>query len=382
LETGAGEGARVAQFEVRPCRRGDLPQVIDLLISGGGRVLPGVTRDAAAAYAERIYFNSPWANPETPSLVGIGAAGDIEGFVGVIGRRMRYLGEPIEVAVPGNFKVRPGPDGKVNAFAALAMLKRVFGGPHDLTLTDTANEASRRLWDAAGAITLGTESLDWYRPIKPATTVLKIMEIARGSALPMAGPAQLATRAADLVGQPMLSRLSRRRDQPYTIAPLDDAALLTLWGAKDRRFDLQGDLDESSVRWLRRELADKAEGRRLREGLVLDEQGARAGGFIYILSKDGVARVLLMLALPNRSELVLQAVTSDAGKLGATVVTGAVETCHLPAYKAQYCLMTANQWAMAHSRRPELIAAIREGRLRLTGLDGERWTRFGDLFLI
>jgi hypothetical protein len=52
----------------------------------------------------------------------------------------------------------------------------------------------------------------------------------------------------------------------------------------------------------------------------------------------------------------------------------------MPAYKDQRCFLMCNRWTLAHSRRPEILDAFHKGRARLSALDGERWTRFGDLF--
>jgi hypothetical protein len=370
----------MAQFEVRPCLRQDLPAVVELLLSGG-KAAPGVSTEQIRAYCEAVYFESPWAGHDIPSLVTVGADGRLEGFVGVIPRAMRIGDEPLTAAVPGNFVVRPGEDGKVNAFAALAMLKRLFSGVQDLTFTDTANEASRRLWEASGAVNPSTYSLDWFRPIKPASAVLRMMETARGMPLPMSGLVMAGAGLADLGGAPLLARMARGKTTAFTTAPLDETALLELLNGKDRH-SMAGRWSADDLAWVLDGLRAKGVGRTLRQALVLDDQGARAGAYLYILARNGVAQVLAAPAKEGKFDLVLQAAVTDAAGQGASVLTGQVQPRQAAAYKGQRCFLMCNQWTLVHSRRPEVIDAFHRGQVRLTALDGERWTRFADLFAI
>jgi hypothetical protein len=368
----------LAQFEVRPCLREDLPAVVELLLSGG-KAAPGVGREQIRAYAEAVYFDSPWAGHDIPSLVTVDAEGRLEGFVGVMPRPMRIGDEPLTAAVPGNFVVRAGEDGKVNAFAALAMLKRLFAGVQDLTFTDTANEASRRLWEASGAVNPSTYSLDWFRPIKPAAAVLRMMETARGMPLPMSRVLMAGAGVADLGGAPLLARMARNKSSAFTTGPLEETALLALLEGRDRHA-VAGRYAADALAWVMQGVRAKAAGRTLRQAVVRDDQGALAGAYLYILGTDGVARVLAAPAKEGRFDLVLQAAVVDAAGQGASVLTGQVQPRQAAAYKGQRCLLMCNQWTLVHSRRPEVIDAFHRGQVRLTALDGERWTRFSDLF--
>src|SRR3546814_9792924 len=134
-------------MDIRHCTEADLPAVVDLLLANTppDRREPGPLTE----HAREVYFGHPWAHPDIAPLVCIGADGRLNGFIGATARRMSWRGEPVLVAVPGNFVVRPGPDGRADAFSAIGLVRRFLTGPQDLSLTHTSNDMSRRLWEAA-----------------------------------------------------------------------------------------------------------------------------------------------------------------------------------------------------------------------------------------
>src|SRR3546814_9637496 len=131
---------------------------------------------------------------------------------------MSWRGEPVLVAVPGNFVVRPGPDGRADAFSAIGLVRRFLTGPQDLSLTDTSNDMSRRMWEAAGGAVVAGCSFDWFRPIRPVRALLQIVEAERKAALPMSRALHAAGRAVDMLGAPVPARLGagKRVDYPQS----------------------------------------------------------------------------------------------------------------------------------------------------------------------
>ncbi|MFN4089934.1 MAG: hypothetical protein ACK4QW_12965 [Alphaproteobacteria bacterium] len=363
-------------IDIRPCTEADLPAVVDLLLAG----TPAADRrpDLLERHARESYFDHPWFDAELPSLVSVGTDGRLSGFVGVTARRMSHRGEPVRVAVPGNFVVRPGPDGRVDAFAAIGLLRRFLTGPQDLSVTDTANDMSRRLWEAAGGAVAAGYSLDWFRPIRPVRALLQVVEAERKAALPQSRLLHLAGRGADLLGAPALARMGRSRRVDHTLEPFDPDFLIDLL-ERHRAYDLVGLYDRAGLDWLMRRIDEKAEGRVLACHGVTDGK-QRMGAFAYLLRRDGFAEVLFSYAREGRFDFVLAAMVEDAAQRGASVLTGSVKPPRLPAYKLQRCFFFANQWTIVHSRRSELSDAFHRGRVLLTALDGEKWTRFGDLF--
>src|SRR5205807_3955607 len=72
-------------------------------------------------------------------------------------------------AVATQLMVAPG----IHGLAALRLAHAFLVGRQDLSLSDTANDAARRLWEAVGGSTSYVHSLQWHfalRPVGAATS--------------------------------------------------------------------------------------------------------------------------------------------------------------------------------------------------------------------
>ena len=123
-------------------------------------------RQCSLTSANYLADNS-WLDSALPSLVHESKRGRIDGFLGVTRRKMSARGETIRVAFGGNFVVHPearsGP-------AGLRLLERYAEGGQDLSLSDSANDASRMLLERLGFRTILPLSVSWMRPLRPALT--------------------------------------------------------------------------------------------------------------------------------------------------------------------------------------------------------------------
>src|SRR5437016_2379146 len=115
------------------------------------------------AYFERIFFQNPWVDADLPSLVYEDETGRVGGFVGVVPRRMLFRGEPIRVAVTTQLMVAPRYGGQVGR----RLMSRLLAGPQELSITDDANDAARRLWESLGGECSPIYGLRWTRPLRP-----------------------------------------------------------------------------------------------------------------------------------------------------------------------------------------------------------------------
>ena len=91
---------------IRPFERSDLPQVADLyhrvMRAGSGAAPAGLQAGPAQTLLE-----SPWRDPEIPSLVSQESDDRIVGFVGVHTRRIVFGGRRVRLACSGQLVVNP-----------------------------------------------------------------------------------------------------------------------------------------------------------------------------------------------------------------------------------------------------------------------------------
>src|SRR5688500_9179825 len=148
------------------------------------------------SYFRDIFFGNPWADPTLPSWVAHDkdrGASRIVGFIGVMPRPMRHEGRPLQAAVVSQLMVHPD---KRHGLAAAQLLRKALAGRQELTLSDGANDASRRMWEALGGSTSVLYGMAWQRPLRPVQCARQLMSSqgARTLAL-LAAPLALAADA-------------------------------------------------------------------------------------------------------------------------------------------------------------------------------------------
>jgi hypothetical protein len=364
-------------MKILPCTREHIPDVVELLTGGGPRRGPG-GRTALCRYLEEVYFDNPWYDPELTSLVFEDGSGRINGFLGVLARPMVLRdSEPIRAAASSNFRVR-GADGQAgprHPFAAIALLKRFFEGPQDLSVANGANRLSKKIWEACGGVSLPLYSLDWLRVIRPARAVLELAAGQRSRPLPRG--LRLLADTVDLgAGNWLIRRaLPDRGGADYELHELDAASVID-GVAHARGLDLKPRYDADSLAWLLELGRRKAVGGRSRAIMVREQDQQRAvGWFVYYQKRERVGEVLQLVAADGQLETVLRAAIRDAAAQGLALLRGDVYARDLQIYRNVFCLLNTGRWMLVHSRRPALVETFVRGRALFTGLDGERWIK-------
>src|SRR5579863_2912707 len=126
---------------VREFVKSDIPEVLSLYWNHMGPRKGGVPPALVDSFQE-LFFSNPLVDSASPSLVYQDTSGEIVGFLGIITRKMSASGQPIRVGFAGNFVVHPKARG---GLAAARLVSAYMGGSHDMLLTDSANEISRRI---------------------------------------------------------------------------------------------------------------------------------------------------------------------------------------------------------------------------------------------
>jgi hypothetical protein len=353
--------------DIRPLERGDLAQVTSLyehVARSGSRTPP---RRLAGYFAE-TFFDYPWADPEIPSLVYVEADGRITGFLGSSVRRFEFDGRPVRVGVSGQLVTEP----EARAQAPGAFLMRAYmQGEQDLTLTDTASDVVRRIWEGVGGETFHLACVGWVRVFRPWQFASGYRGRAERFGAPgaakslLAGLDALSTRVLRRALRPASTEAAGRKPAPRDLVQhLDTVAT---------GYRLRPAYDEEYLEWLLPQLEGIEARGTLRVRLVSRPRKV-LGWYVYYLQPGGISQVLQVAAEERAVGDVLDDLFRDAHAAGAAGVQGRVEAHTREALARRRSLFHPSGYlALVHARDPELLAAVQSGRALLTRLDGEWW---------
>jgi hypothetical protein len=354
--------------QIRPLQREDVPQVaglIELAFRSGARTPP----PGLVAYLERLLLDHPWVDPEIPSLVTLDDEETVVGCLGSHIRRFRYDGRPIRVAVSGQLVSDPVVRRRaVGAF----LMQRYLEGPQDVTLTDTASAAVRRMWERFGGATVHLGRVGWvrlFRPIRFVTEhLLKDHDQWRRRAIGAAAPLDaVATRVAARHWAIRRPDVVAEELSPESIV---EALPSVLAGVRFRP-----DYDADFLRWLFAELsAVRSRGRPV--GFLIRDPGDRTlGWYLYFLRPGGISQVLQIVASERDAAPVLDHLLGHARANGSAAVQGRVEPALIEALSDRGCLWHASGYrVLVHARDNGIVHAIDSGNALLSRLDGDWWT--------
>lgn len=353
---------------IRPLTLGDIPDVVALR-QRCFTYSAHATHASAERYYREILFESPWYDPELPSLVYEDGSGRITGFVGVLTRRMCLRGDALRVAVPTQMSVAPESRG----VAGVQLLTRLFNGPQDLTLCDIANQPMRAIWERLGGVTLATHSLQWTHVVARATWSARQL------------PGGIVWRAVRRGTTPALrffdgviAAKARSRDE----APAGD--LIRLPAAPETMVKLvethaasgiAGCYTPAELSWLFDQLAHKVGPEALRIMAVPNDKGVWRGWYAYVVTPDRTAEVVHIAARRAEYRSVLTHLIEDARTQQLLAVRGRLDPRHAREWTQGAELSADGPWIIGHSRRSELLAALHQHG-NFSRLDAEWWLNF------
>ncbi|MBT8084799.1 MAG: hypothetical protein KJN72_06215 [Woeseia sp.] len=351
---------------IRACRPADLEFVAALFAETFGSY-DAESKDDLLRYLRQAYFENPWMDDAMPSLV-YEQDGAVVGFLGVVPRQMRYRGKSIQAAVSSALMVRRSSSGQRNPLQGVALMQRFLRGPQDLSLTDTANESTRRLWTGCGGNVAHAYSYSWTRPLQPLATMMELGGYGDGN---------LGARIAKPFVRVVDSALGRMRGlrpgQPeYVPEEIDTETLLELIQSVSG-YSLVPQYDIQSLRWLIGMAEQSPAEGRLAKRCVRDSAGKVLGWYVYYETKGKLARVLQLAGHPHSIRDVLNALVHDAMQAGAAALWGRTEPRYASFLNDQKCIFFARPWVLVQAKNPELVACFREADAFFSGFEGELW---------
>lgn len=356
---------------VRALEERDIPSVVDLhrRVFLGDVAAPD-RLDMQHALFKEMFLDAPGSDGQ-PSLVYEDGDGEPIGFLGIMTRRMWLYDRPIRAVITAHFVVEPTHRATL---AGIELLRAAMTGPHDLMIADTANDASRKLFEGFGATTAMLYSLYWVRLLRPAEfSVVRWSRGRRGAArlwIPL-------SRVADSVVTRSLDG-PRRGQVPATSGEdLDGETLARCIAEFTQNRALRAEYDRQSATQLLEILARQPGGGTLRKVLVRTSSGEIAGWYLYYGNCGGVGEVLQVGAREGGIDLVLDHLFAQARHEGGTALMGRIDPPLIHAFSARHCFFHhRGGWMLAHARDPEVLHAIQRGDAFLTYLESEWCMRF------
>ncbi len=355
--------------DVRPFAERDIPAVARL---HHATFTPSASNDGASldryrAYFTRVFLHNPSRSAALPSLVYEGPDGRVIGFLGVAPRRMMLNGQPVQAAISTQFVVDPSAHA---GFVAVRLAKTFLDGPQDLSISDEANDTTRRLWEALGGTTALLHSLHWTRPLRPGAFALTVLGNRRALA-PLAAMARPAAAIADALATRLPASHFYAAPVCGPIEDLDEGTVLEHLPAFAGRSALRVEYDARTLHWgMERARQRKRDG--ALHACVVRAGGRLAGWFVYHLGTDRIADVLQVAATPASIQAVLDALFRRARADGALAAAGRLEPRFLQAFSDNYCVLhRRGPWVLVHARRQELARCFQGEHTFFTRLDGE-----------
>ena len=353
---------------VRPFVETDSSQVAHLhhRVFAPPRPFDDALEAAYRAYFSRELHNSSGADASCPSLV-FEEGGKITGFLAVVHRPMKFRGKAIRAAVSSQFVVDPASRG----LAGIQIMKSFFEGPQDLSLTDEANDDSRRLWEAMGGATSFPLSGLWFMPLRPVTFGLE-MAMAGQSGRRKVTRALLRpfTRIADQLAARLPKSPFRISPPAFLEEPLSAQGLIEC--RKFNRASLLPCQEPEAIERLIARAASLQQHGRLAGVLLKTRESQVAGCFLYYQKPGGLSEVVHIASHPRFSKEAVDQLFAHAASNGVTAVTGRLSPQFLRPLSMASCLLSPRaNWMLVHSRDPEIGAAVCSGDAALSALDGE-----------
>jgi GNAT superfamily N-acetyltransferase len=349
----------------RPLAREDLPAAAALVARD---LLAEAPADGALEdFLARSLLDSPWADPEIPSLVAVDADGRLLGLVGAEVRRSRLGGREVRLAWAEHLVVDPDARGHA---VGVGLLRRLLGGPQDATISDNASDVVERVWVRLGGTKLDLKAIHWVKVFQPWAVGAHLAEphVRRPR----------ARAALDRVA-PLLDRATAAASNGYlhappprTVAePLTPHALLEHHAQVVDPAGLHAEYDEAALDWLWRELDRVPRRGRLVANLVRAPDERALGWYLYLLRPGWRSEVLQVAARPRHLPAVLDHLFWHAADEGSAALRGRLEPGLLDAVVSRHCVLWHRGGALVHTRDAELALAVQTEGSLLTRLEGD-----------
>ncbi len=362
--------------QIRNCAREDMPAVAALFqktFRNSGKAAPR----SLEAYLAEAYLEHPWYDPEIAARVHVDAGGRVTGFIGVFPGLFGFRDKMVRAAIAGTLMVEH-PDREPLAGAKL--LRSVIKGPQDISVSETTNPLSQRLWEPLGGKVVPLLSLDWFRVMRPGGAALAMLT----EKFPRAALLAPAARAGDWIGRAWTRRTLEPGEPTARLsinAEPSESEFATAVLELAQPIELRPAWRQEDVEWLLLQAARKARYGSLRRTIIRSRKGELAGCYIYHGKPGGMGRVLQVLARPGNASDVVDCLFREADQAGLSGLRGRCAPQLMDALLTRNCVFLHRASTVIHTANHELAHVVEADGALITGLAGESWTRLvGDEF--
>ena len=376
VETTPADAAADSQPRIafRAMRRDDLPEasaMFSRVMELGAPQLPGAER-AVERFLADAFFDCPWADPEITPLVACDAGGTIVGMIGAETRRLQFEDRVLRVASAGFLAVVPEAR---NSATGVLLLRKLLGGPQDLTVTDTASELVERIWLRLGGTRVELKEMHWVSVLRPWSIAagLAAAQIGRPAATGARGLLRGVADGLDGVSTRVAGALLPSLPEGVAVEPLTPELMLEHLRAVAKGHP-HADYDLDYLRWLFAAMEGVPRRGELVAHLLRNERGRVLGWYVYYLRPGWRSEVLQIAAGERDRGTVVDHLLWHARKHGAGALRGRLEPGLVQEVARRRCLLWHRGGTLIHSKDPELAQRVADEAI-LTRFDTD-W--FGD----
>jgi hypothetical protein len=358
-----------AMGEARSLQASDIPGVAQLF----QKTFRDARKPAPApllAYLEEIFLNHPWQDDEQASKVIVDGEGTVAGFIGVLPQRLLFGDTVVRTSVLGSLMSN---DPQRNPLVGAKLVRSALNGPHDLSISESANPLSLRMWEKSGGATLPLFSLSWIRVLKPLTLPFALLSEQLPFVSAITPFADGLDRLVRRIGPDVVSLVSDGpQGEGYDVSPDEFADAVPAFCT---RYRIRPVWDEQILKWLLQHAATKGRFGAMMVRLVRGKSNRIVGGYIYYGKRHGAAFVLQLFAEPGAERLVVDDLLAHAMATGFSAVRGRVQPEFLDALARQNALLFRRSATVIHTRKEHLRASLLDDSALITGLAAEAWTK-------
>jgi hypothetical protein len=356
-------------MSVRPLSESDIPQVADLYWKYMRR-REGSAPPALHAFLLELFFTNPFCDSASPSLVYEAQDGRVVGFIGGSVRKMSVCGEPIRVVFGGNLVVHPE---FRSGTAAPRLLDRFLAADYDLSVTDSANDISRKILQRMGLHLIPALNIHWARPLQPIRYAVHTMVRSTGIvATGVKFAAKPFCSVADILATRLTASPFRHGESNLHGGELDVATLLQCLGEFRKGYSLCPEYDMESLTWLLNFMERRPSRGKLRKIVVRDDAQKLVGWYIYYVKPGAIGEVVQIGGAPKSTKSILDHLFNDAWEQGVIALHGMVDARRMADFSDKGCFFTCRGgWTIINPRKPGILELLERGDAFFSRLDGE-----------